>query len=255
MLTIRETDYYSTDWHDMSSVCTQLQHNGSYSINEEDVEHVIAQALTWEGTTYEKVLEHVHKALQDKEFKAIHVQHKEFISGTEYLFTEYIMPLVDDEGNIVGCFVDASDNPIGATSLIMISIKEIANSNVCYPVIEEIVNPCKGCDLIERIYRAPFQSPEDAELYCKEQNRHYIKENINSGFRVFVADSADFLETSWYQNNMKIVKWCQMLDLDIRRYHYCYIQEVIEDLKKRIEIKKEEVSGHRVLTEDGESME
>lgn len=229
--------YTSTDWHDMASVVTQLQQDGVYEI--EDVDTFVST----------NIYEHI-KDMVDKDITTDTI--KEIMNGNDDAYIDTIAESYEKDGvthvvpDRIEVFAKAHSgigyqshfDAFDYTHLVTYGVSEIEKQNVAYLVSEHIVNPGKGCDLLERLYHEPFTSLEEAQAYMDELNKDYDHSGSayreSSGYKLSIVDKEAILENPWYKNNMLALDYMQRLKLDPKEYRFWYSHGVVSELQEKI---------------------
>lgn len=101
-------------------------------------------------------------------------------------------------------------------------IQQIDTSNVGYLVTEHIIDPEKGCDLIERCYEPYFDNLFMAKQYQSACMRNYkvSKGTPNSGYRISVIDVNIISKSEWYLLNIQAANDIIKYQLDSEDYRY-----------------------------------
>lgn len=229
--------YTSTDWHDMASVVTQLQQDGVYEI--EDVDTFVAT----------DIYEHI-KDMVDKDITPATI--KEIMNGNDDSYIDTVVESYEKDGvthvvpDCIEVFAKAHSgigyqshfDAFDYTHLVTYKVSEIEKQNVAYLVSEHIVNPGKGCDLLERLYHEPFTSLEEAQAYMDKLNKDYDHSGgayrESSGYKLSIVDKEAILENPWYKNNMLALDYMQRLKLDPKEYRFWYPHGIVSELQEKI---------------------
>ena len=109
-------------------------------------------------------------------------------------------------------------------------IQEIEFANVRYLVTEHIINPSKGCDLIERCYKPYFNDVFSARQYMNKRNRNYTvaKGTPNSGYKLSIVDVNLIEKSDWYHTNLRIAESIREFHLDPEEYRYIPDIDMVE---------------------------
>lgn len=234
---IRENNYISTDWHDMASVRTQLQHDGNYAIPDTDA----------------YIATEIYNYIKNMVSKEITVDTiKEIMNGDKDVRIDTVVPTKEEKDGVVNIRPNSieifakSKSGLGYqpyfeaefTNVVEYRVDEIEEENVAYIVSEHIVNPGKGLDLLERVYHEPFLSSEEAVVYQQEQMKIYYEGytyHDESGFKIFVVDKEEILQDSWYKDNMLALDYIKKLGLNADDYRfYRSAHDVVEALQKQV---------------------
>lgn len=216
--------YTSTDWHDMASVVTQMKQDAHYEIdNPEDFiandifEHIkeLIPSLTVED------IKAAMNAPDDGYFDINEVSRIEIFSKKHTGFGYQI-------------HYDEFDY----TYLRQYQIDTIKADNVVYLVSEHIVNPGKGCDLLERAYHDLFDNLSEAEKYQAEKMEDYKYEGSSyrkeSGYKICVVDKSKFKNNPWYKDNMSALRLMEELGEDPATYRfYRSARAVVSELQQK----------------------
>jgi len=216
--------YTSTDWHDMATVVTQMQQDGHYEIT--DPEDFIAKDIyehvkELSATITEESIKTTMSAKKDKFFEINDVSRIEVFSK-----------------NASGYGYRMHYDEFDYTKLVQYTINEIETNKVAYLVSEHLVNPGKGCDLLERAYHDLFDNLSEAAKYLEEMMEDYKHEGHayrkESGYKLTVVDKSEIKRTSWYKDNMLALHLLEELGEDPATYRfYRSARAVVSELQQK----------------------
>ena len=216
---VQKSVYSAFDWHNMATVITQMQQDGHYDIDKpyefiaEDIYENISDYIT-SDITIDKIIGFM-KLEDDTDIKLINNTKDDSIA-----YPTSIEFFSEKKGN-VGYRIT---NEIGYTKLVEYYISDIECEDIAYIVSEHIVNPGKGCDLIERCYHEPFKSLEEAENYLLDQMKYYTHSgrtyHSDSGYKIEVVDKEKIQGIEWYKYNMLALEYMKKLNKNPEDYRF-----------------------------------
>jgi hypothetical protein len=85
------------------------------------------------------------------------------------------------------------------------TVYELDDGDAVYLVSEHIINPEKGCSLIERCYKPYFRDIFQAMTYRNSRMKIYSRKKgtPNSGYRIFVVSASEMDDSEWYNANIE----------------------------------------------------
>lgn len=235
---VQKDVYSSTDWHDMATDREWLKEKdkGTFEIADpltfiaKDIYNAIEELV---DKTY--TVDAIRKILEEKKNTVIETVVEEMVQTGENEYTENpatINITFDEEGFPVVAY----DYSSGYTHEVFYYVQEIEADNVAYIVPEHIINPGKGCDLIERLYHEMFTSLSDALSYQEKMMESYKSASrSDSGYRIEVIDAEKMKENAWYKDNIAFVSLAKKLNLSaeqMEKYRYMNGYDALSELQK-----------------------
>lgn len=111
------------------------------------------------------------------------------------------------------------------------NVSQMDDGDVGYLVTEHIVNPFKGCDLIERCYTPYFHDLFTARQYRSNRMKNYsvAKGTPNSGYRISVVNIHDIEQSNWYLTNLRVADSIKEYHLNPEDYRYIPDIEIVKN--------------------------
>ena len=219
--------YTCTDWHDMSTDREWIKEKGKSTYEIEDPLTLIAEDIY---ELYKNVIAEtytiaaIRKILEEKKPVTIKPVVEETIQTGENSYTENPAEIQIDFEKDGSPFIMEEYSCFDYTCNVYYHIMEIEEGKVGYVVPEHIINPRKGCDLIERLYHKMFTSLEDATAYQNKMMENYSYDFYsNGGYRIEVIDATEIKENPWYKSNLAFVSLAKKMSLSVeqmKEYRY-----------------------------------
>lgn len=154
-------------------------------------------------------------------------------SNTACIHPCVIIFFANEDGNQPGYRFEYAS---GYTYMKEFTITEINQDKVVYLVTDHIVNPYRGCGLIERCYHPFFESLQAAVNYqetCEVRFKRLGGKPELGGFKISVVDKDKITEDSWYQENMLAQKYMKKLGVTEGGYRTQNAYQVVNLLQKK----------------------